>query len=403
VGGALFLIRLIRRDQALGRFGAAPASPVDRAWLEANVLTLTPEVVGAAWDRNVGSAEVAALLARLTAEGKLASEVKTEGNWFYRRSDLHLRLLVPREELAGYERALVNALFGKADTTDTQSLRRRYRSTGFDPASKIRQGVEAQLNRLRGFATGSPKPSWRPTAILVLAGSAVLLLAFFLQPQERGPILATFFGLSVSWLLLGLPAALRGQGKLSWPVLPAFFGLLSMALLAFGIFLLGGAKGAPWLALGGALLLALGLARATFNLFSTRESAESLARRRELVRARDYLQRELKKPAPDLEDSWFPYLLAFGLAPNVDRWFHRFGGVGTSSLSYGAASGSEGLSGGGRGWSGGGGAFGGAGATATWGLAATAMSAGVSAPSSSSSGGGGGGGGSSGGGGGGGW
>jgi hypothetical protein len=180
-----------------------------------------------------------------------------------------------------------------------------------------------------------------------------------------------------------------------------------MGLLGAWIWFIGGLTGTAWLAVVGVGTVALAMARATFNILSTRESAEGLIRRRELERARDYFERELRKDQPQLEDRWFPYLLALGLAPDVDKWFRRFGGVargvgGTMRTSPGSFSTGGGSSSGGSSWTGGGGSFGGAGASATWAMAATAMSAGVSKPGSSSSGGGGGGG-SSGGGGGGGW
>ena len=402
-GVAYFLICLLWRERALGRFGAPAPAPVDRDWLEANLFPLAPEVVGAAWDRTVGSAEVAALLARLTAEGKLAAEVRSTKTWIFRSDDLHLRLLADRGTLGDYERALVDALFGGADTTDTQSLRKRYKSTGFDPAAKIRAGVEARLKRSRGFEAGSPKPGWRPTGLLLLAGIVALAAAFVLARESRWLVFAPLLFFAFTWLFLGLLPALLGQGRTRGLAGPLVAMLCGMALHAAGLWWLGGWPGATLFHVAGALLVALGLARATFNLFATRESPESLARRRELTRARDYFERELRQPQPRLDDRWYPYLLAFGLAPQVDRWFRSFGdatrtgGVGSSMTGGGG-----GFSGGsGGGWTGGGGAFGGAGASASFAAAATAMSAGVSAPSSSS--GGGGGGGSSGGGGGGGW
>jgi uncharacterized membrane protein YgcG len=400
-GVAYFLVLLVWRERALGRFGGARGAPVDRAWLEANVLSLAPEVVGAAWDRNVGSAEVAALLARLTSEGKLASEVRSAGKWIFRREDLHLKLLVDRGTLTDYERALIDGLFGASDTTDTQSVKERYRGTGFDPAAKIRSGIEARLGRLRGFAVGSPKPSWRPTALLLLGGLATLAAAFLATPSQRGWVFGILVGFTVPWAIFGLIGALVGQGRVHRPTAPAVFIAISVALLGAGLWGVASLPGPTGMHLAGGLLWALGLTRATFNLVTTRESPESLARRRELLRAREYFERELRRSTPELEDRWFPYLLAFGLAPDVDRWFRRFGGAAaagrTSSPStFGGGSGSSG-----GGWSGGGGAFGGGGASSSWALAATAMSAGVASPSSSSSGGGGGG--SSGGGGGGGW
>ncbi len=128
------------------------------------------------------------------------------------------------------------------------------------------------------------------------------------------------------WLLLGLAPAIAGQRRIRRVAGPLLAMLLGWAVLAAALWVLGGWPGASWLHLAGALLLALGLARATCNLFATRESPESLARRRELGRARDWFERELESRQPQLEDRWFPYLLAFGLAPQVDRWFGRFGG-----------------------------------------------------------------------------
>jgi len=146
-----------------------------------------------------------------------------------------------------------------------------------------------------------------------------------------------------------------------------------------------------------------------------RRSAENVRRRRRFLAARNYLQRELRETSPRLEDAWLPYLLAFGLGPDVDRWFKVSGSAATASASTGLSGGSHGHSSvpGTSAWTGGGGgAFGGAGATGSWVSAVGTLAAGVAAPSSSGSssgggssggGGGGGGGGSSGGGGGGGW
>jgi len=156
-------------------------------------------------------------------------------------------------------------------------------------------------------------------------------------------------------------------------------------------------------ALGAGVVLFLGLTRTVATALQSRQSAERIERRRELARARAWLAAQLERTAPDLEDAWLPYLVAFGLAPHLDRWFRAHGGTARdSALVAGGSSWSGSGSTTGGGWSGGGGAFGGAGATAGWAAAATSLAAGVSA-ASSGSGGGGGGGGSSGGGGGGGW
>ncbi len=411
-GALLFLLLIFRRDRALGRFAAAKRDPIDASWLEEKVFALPPEVVGAAWDRSVGSAEVAATLARLTQEGKLKSAVETTGR-FFKRENLHLELLVDRESLTDYEGKLIGALFGTARVTDTETLRAKYRSTGFDPAAKIRSGVETRLKRVRGFAAGSPHPKWRPTALLLAAGVALLVLSAWISWAGQNAASTTGTGLLCVFLPLALVVAaipgwggaIAGQGRVGSLVGPFFALAISDLLLAGALWGFSAWPGAHLGHLAGGVLFALGLARSHANLLATRESAESLVRRRELVAARDYFAAELARPEPRLEDRWFPYLLAFGLAPRMERWFRRFGGLaergggGFTSVASAGGGGSGGTSG----WSGGGGAFGGGGASATWAMAATAMSAGVAAPSSSGGGGGGGGGGSSGGGGGGGW
>lgn len=410
LGARLFLWRTHERDRALGRFDRLAVGPVDASWLEEHVLSLPPEVVGAMWDRNVGSAEVAATLARLTQEGKLRTEVTVSGRIF-KSENLHLELLVDRNTLSDYETKLVDGLFGASQVTDTESIRKRYRSTGFDPASKIRAGLESRLKRVGGFAEGSPKPAWRPTGILLLAGFLLVAgtltaassgLFKSLPPGNAGPSIALIFAL----VLVSIPGwigAFVGQGRVTGlfgPHVALFLSeLATAALLILFAFIPAMSAG---LLLGG-LCVALAIARSQANVLATRESAESLVRRRELLAARDHFERELAKERPALEDRWFPYLLAFGLAPKMDRWFRRFGGtLQRSGATYTSMSGGSGSSSGG-GWSGGGGAFGGGGASATWAMAATAMSSGVAAPSSSGSGGGSSSGGSSGGGGGGGW
>jgi uncharacterized membrane protein YgcG len=390
-----------RRDRELGRFEPLmPAEKIDRAWLEQTVFALAPEVVGAAWDRSIGGAEVAATLARLVAAGSLESHVERRGVWIFTRQVLFLKRRVPLAEIDEAARPLVEALFPSGDETDTDSLRTHYRSTGFDPVSKLRANLERRVAAVRGFAPDSGKPSWKPTAALLASGVALVVLGAFVR---SGGALGVVLG--VLLLVVALPGwitAATAQARVGVPVgalVVITVALVIQCALIAGFTLL---PGFALLSLAGATLAACGGARAFFNLLATRESASSLARRRDLTAARDYFVRQLARATPALEDRWLPWLIAFGLAPAIDLWVGAYGGVGTAALSSGGASFGGGSSGG-RGWSGGGGTFGGAGATASFASAVSTMAAGVPAPGSSGSSGGGGGGGSSGGGGGGGW
>ncbi|HWN45444.1 MAG TPA: hypothetical protein VNW71_24675, partial [Thermoanaerobaculia bacterium] len=130
---------LFRQEEAKrGRFEPLPGPREwDETWLRENVLDLRPEEVGALWDRQTGAPEVAAVLARMVAEGKLESWVTPGFNLLgiaFSPGVLHLRLKVQRFQLAGYELKLVDKLFLDADETDTKKVRQHYKSTGFDPS-----------------------------------------------------------------------------------------------------------------------------------------------------------------------------------------------------------------------------------------------------------------------------
>ena len=393
---ALFTLLFVLRERRIGRFRRLPApDSIDRAWLDEHVFKFLPEVVGAAWDERTGAAEVCAVLARMVHEGKMTSRVEKGGP--FKRDELILTLQRDKSSFTGYEKSLVDALFFSGDTTSTSAIREHYRSTGFDPVKKIRDPLEKKETALgRDKAPAIPR---LPTLVLFAGGLGLTVAAGFEQSLN---IIAAAFGMAAVLVLylLGVAGAFDYRRRLTRlgaaSVEFALPAVLLAAVAAAALFL-----PVTTLFIAGLLLAALGAIRSLFNLASTREAGERLENRRRLAAARAWFIRELAKPQPALEDAWFPYILAFGLGRDVDRWFRSFGGL-TSPVMHGTNFDTSSGSSSGGGWTGGGGAFGGAGASGSWAVAAGAMSAGVSAPSSSS-GGGGGGGGSSGGGGGGGW
>jgi uncharacterized membrane protein YgcG len=401
--------RFRQRERSLGRFDPLiPSERIDESWLEEHVFAHRPEVVGAAWDGTTGTPEVTAVLARLEAEGKLKSEVKARG--FLRAPVLHLNLLVARGRLSDYERVLIDALFRHdSNQTSTEEVRKRYQKTGFDPASRIRARLTRIANTLGSRGEAPEKPSWRPTLLLLVVALFLFVIAIVRRPSDAFVLVMTGGVLVFLYVVAVIGAALfrsrvHDSGSMLRFEIPLGLGLAGVLAL-----LLNAELRVGLFALGALTALSLAIGRSVFNQATSRESGERIAFRKRLASAREYLRRQLEQPQPALRDEWFPYLIGFGLAKQMDRWFRAFGGeTGRDAGGLGAISGASARSssGGSSSWTGfgGGGGFSGGGASSSWAAAAGAMAAGVSAPSSGGSGGGGGGGGgSSGGGGGGGW
>jgi uncharacterized membrane protein YgcG len=390
-------------EKRYGRYASLPSlEQIDDAWLADRVFKLRPEVVGAAWDSTTSTPEVAAVLARLTAERKLAIEVRQAGPWFWRRDVLHLTLLHERDLLNSYERKLVGALFFYGDTTDTDAIREHYRKTGFDPAAKIRTALSRTL---KGRGDGVlPSPSARASLVFLLAAWALGAVALW-----RDPTLFYAAGYVVLFAILayGMVWAFKRTyaDAVDWLFVRAAFALAPLLVFAAALTYLVATEDLTlgWCMLTGLALLCAALFNSGLNAMRTRSSPEFTLLRKNLLTARRYFARELGERHPRLRDAWLPYLLAFDLGPRVDRWFRSYGrssGKDTTSLSTSTGAPTSLGS-----WSGGGGTFAGAGATGTWIAAVSGIAAGVAAPNSGggSGSGAGGGGGSSGGGGGGGW
>lgn len=315
-----------RREKALGQGTPLVAEgDIDGAWLERNVFALPPEVVGAAYDRRVAGSEVAAVLARMCGESKLASRVAGGARGW---NNLELWLLVERDELAGHERDLIERLFGAGKTTSADRLHEQHRVTGFDPAAVLRQPLSAACDAALGVRPASRWPWWMVagagavglglTLPADVAGILSLLLAvvagalgflggaLVFAPRYRRDPLQTAARARPCFALAGASVAVLALLITTLPALPA---LAPLSLAAWG------------------LIGAAGVASAA----ATRESAAGLALRRNLVAARRFLASELERPEPRLRDEWLPYLIALELSTEVERWYQAFGRIETAA------------------------------------------------------------------------
>lgn len=386
---AILVVAFFAGEASRGRFSRlqTPES-IDRAWLDEHLLSRPPEIVGAAWDEETGSAEVAALLARLAVEGKIATRVEEQKAFIGTHTVLHIEKTCAWEDLATHERSLLRALLGNAEKTDTDKVRKRYKKVGFNPAGYIEDHLE---HSLPWSTQKKDRGEWQ-----WIAGGfgayivATIAVGIFSSGDDAFTL--------VSWLLLAgfftLIAAFFGRASRRAVRFPLAALAAPLAPMAFLLYLTGGYMmsanlRAPALAALG--FLAFHVVRIVVRSASTADGGKRIAVRRTLLAARRWFIAELKKPDPQIDDVMFPYILAFGLGKNVDRWFRAFGGAspaGTTS-SWTPSFATDGSGGANtsaaRNWSGGGGAFGGAGATGSWSSAVSGISASISAPMSSGS------------------
>ncbi len=386
VFGIVFLFS--RREAKLGRFDRLPpVASIDEPWIERHVLTLLPEEVGAVWDDRTAAPEVAAILARLVVEGKLASKVTDTRGWIFTKSVLHLRRLVPESAFTGYEASLIRALFFHGrDHVDTETLRKHYRSRGFHPVSRIRRPLERRARKLfRPPSRTDVSPA--PTLVLAMVAALAIGASCFFHPSDRGPVLVASLVL-VAVYLLGFLFARSTQNRVDHIPLRLLLCVLPTVLVIYVLwwFFLNDTLRLQKNSLAGLSVLAVALVNSLWNAAKFRKGPELLAARKRLLAGRRWFARELARAEPRLQDAWFPYVVAFGLERQAERWFNAYGGHDAPrkpSWSTGPTPSRAGTSR--PPWTGGGGAFGGAGASGSWSSAASSVARGVSRPSSGSS------------------
>ena len=315
---ALFLVLaaaatywFVHREDASGAYGATPQ--ITPAWLDEHILRHRPEVIGAAWDGKTGHAEAAALIAVLVAEKKIANiPPARSGRKLFGVSEgvARLELLVPRETLVEYERAFVDRLFVDGDDIDIDRLRKHYAASGFNPADAIRGPLDQEARLIVGetgvkgvglgclgavFVVGIVMPmagmfllddAWlkAPAAAAVLFTAAMVLSAIY-RTRFKGRLLAVAMALP----LVGLAAIVTSAASTVRGV-EAFLGLTLLLLV-----------------------LAFETARST-------RSAREEENLRALRATRRFFKDRLRKGSPAVDEHWIPYLLAFGLGDELDRW-----------------------------------------------------------------------------------
>ena len=227
-----------------------------------------------------------------------------------------MRLLVPVERLEGYDEDLLRAFFfGGRKETDTDAVRKHYKSSGFDPVSKIKPGLEATAQEAAGLPgrgadarPGGPRSPFsrpgRPRSPSRSSAAARTADRWSASASSTGSSFssgrsarASFRSASTAWIssrcsFCGFPCCSSTS-----PGPAARDGVRSSLLLIAGV-----------------LLVRLGIVNSVFNIAKIRSGSKRIARRKALASARNYFARELARSEPRLKDEWFP--LRRGLRPD---------------------------------------------------------------------------------------
>lgn len=306
----LFVFRFLFGEAAAGRFVRVPRD--QRDWIEEFLSKLDAEVVGVAWDGVVGQDEVAAILARMTAEGKITSSTD--------KGDMILKLQVPFETLRGYEADLIQAIFlGKNEAT-TRAVREHYAASGFDPARVVEHNLKSALLGLPQWED-QERGEWVVFWILA-ALTFVLAIAGGSRSGVDGGMALVFSFLALTAGGFTLLFTIGAKRALTAVWFRFFLGFavpfFSIVFAAIGI--VHGPEirihHLTAMMLASAALTIVVLAVERMKIDQTREKVEL---RKNLAAAREWLKAQVSTAGAPIPDLWIPYLYALRLA-NQYSW-----------------------------------------------------------------------------------
>ena len=195
------------------------------------------------------------------------------------------------------------------------------------------------------FHVKSQRPSRWPTVALILTGAAALALAVFAGGEDGGTVVGIGIVHAILFVIGALCAALFQKRIDKVDVFSVFFLWFPVLLLYFAWTAARDGVRSSLLLIAGVLLIRLGIVNSVFNLAKIRSGAKRIARRKSLASARAFFAKELRRTEPRLKDEWFPYVVAFGLTSDADRWFRAHGAAaaaaGSSSWSGSTSSSSS--------------------------------------------------------------
>lgn len=286
-------------------------TPVDASWMGLHLVTRAPDEIAQVLsgpDEGFSYPGAAAILERMARQMKIEFHDEPDRGT--------LRLRVPRASLTPWERAIVEQLFGVGDVVEEPAVRSRLEAGTIDPEGAARRAYEtARLRRTWRFS-----PRAVPTLVLIALGVGLMLTVL-----AAGGFQALAVGLVLGSVIYQpmRPAAARWGRRPDLPLFP--LGALIVPALVFSAALIVFFLSVPAYprAIIGLASLWLGLTNSLVNGAKPLGSESEIEARYGLARARRYIAAELRKPFPNLEDTWLPWILALDLGDEVAAWRER--------------------------------------------------------------------------------
>ncbi len=304
--------------------------PIDRTFVDTRFLTRSPEEIAGALEGTRPA--VADVLARLAGEAAIAIHVdRPAGHTFDRDGDapmrLHMRRVAADAALTGFERAVLDDIFGDARELTSESHRLRHAGRAYDPAAAIERLLHAANTGKAGGVSAAGATTagrrWSPARAGLLLVFALGIIGVF---RYAGPLFDVLPVLGIwAFFTIGL---VNGWARGWWyPGRPLRGLLLPLVLLyamqAAALLM----TNRPLPAEGWAAAAMAALAGYFLTLVRSRMPVGDGGAAGDLLRMRAFAQGELERPRPQLDDRWIPRLRALGLGSAIEDWRNRHSGA----------------------------------------------------------------------------
>jgi hypothetical protein len=310
------------------RFRRGP--PIDRTFVDTKFLVRAPEEIAFLIDDQ--RPVVGDMLARLAGESAITIHADRPLGHTFEGSDddgeyrLHMRRVAPDATLTGFERDVLDDIFGDARELTTESHRQRHAGRDYRPddvvEQRLREATRARAGANPG-ATAKGVARWSPARVGLMI---VFAAGLFGVLRNVGPLfdVVPIIGIWIFFTLALVNAWPTGWWYPGRPVRGLLVSLVLLYAMQLTMLLM---PNRPLPAEGWAASAIAVLAGYFLTLVRARMPGGHGGVIADLLRMRAYAHDELQRPRPELDDRWIPRLRALGLGRAIEAWRARFSGA----------------------------------------------------------------------------